>query len=135
VRDDEAGGSRHRHGARPEGEEVDVERVARPREERRGLVHAAAECSDVPLGAREELGELEPWQLDLGQRQVGEAARDHERGRGGEAGRDGNGAVHAKASPRKGVLPSERVPEADRRGLVVVGPVARGKGGISPRSE
>ena len=128
MRDDEAGGSRHRHGARPEGEEVDVERVAGPREERRGLVHAAAERSDVALGVSEELGELEPWQLDIGQRQVGEAARDHQRGRGGEAGRDGNGAVHAKASPWKGVLPTERVPEGDRRGLVVVGPVASRKG-------
>src|SRR5207249_4931409 len=128
VRDDEAPLGRDRHGTRPEREEIDVERVPRLRQEGRRLVHATAERPYVALAAREELREVPPWQLDVGKRQVGEAAGHGERGGRGQAGRDGNGAVHPNASTRKDMLPVEHVPERDRRRLVVVPPIPGGEG-------
>jgi len=79
LRDDEDRTRRDGHRARAQREEVDAERMVGAGEERRRLVHAAAERADVALRAGEELGQLRRWQRDPGEGEMREAARDEQR--------------------------------------------------------
>src|SRR2546429_657391 len=78
-RDDEDGTGRDGPRGGGEGEEVDAERMVGAGEERRRLVHAAAERADVARRAGEELGQLRRWQRDPGEGEMREAARDEQR--------------------------------------------------------